>query len=54
MPQAVDRYFNTSDRDFAAVDRKKRRILKLYREDIRKHSGSYALKTESVYDEIPS
>lgn len=54
MPQAVDRYFNTSDRDFAAVDREKRRILKLYREDIRKHSGNYALKTESVYDEIPS
>ena len=54
MPQAVDRYFNTSDRDFKAVDREKRRILTLYREDIRKHSGSYALKTEAVFDEIPS
>lgn len=54
MPQAVDEYFNKSDRDFAAVDREKRRILSLYREDIRKHSGGYAIKTESVFDEIPS
>ncbi len=54
MPQAVDEYFNKSDRDFAAVDMEKRRILALYREDIRKHSGSYAIKTESVFDEIPS
>ncbi len=54
MPQAVDRYFNKSDRDLALVDSEKRRILKLYREDIRKHSGKYAIKTESVFDEIPS
>ncbi len=54
MPQAVDEYFNRSDRDFTAVDREKRRILALYREDIRKHSGSYKIKTESVFDEIPS
>ena len=54
MPQAVDEYFNKSDRDFTAVDREKRRILALYREDIRKHSGSYKIKTESVFDEIPS
>lgn len=54
MPQAVDEYFNKSDRDFAAVDREKRRILSLYREDIRKHSGGYAIKAESVFDEIPS
>lgn len=54
MPQTVDRYFNKSDRDFTQVDREKRRILKLYREDIRKNSGKYALKTESVFDEIPS
>ncbi len=54
MPQAVDEYFNKSDRDFAAVDMEKRRILALYREDIRKHSGRYAIKTESVFDEIPS
>ncbi len=54
MPQAVDSYFNRSDRDFQLVDREKRRILKLYREDIRKHSGRYAIKTEAVFDEIPS
>lgn len=54
MPQAVDTYFNKTDKDFSAVDREKRRILKLYREDIRKHSGKYAMKTEAVFDEIPS
>lgn len=54
MPQAVDTYFNQSDHDFNEVDRVKRRILSLYREDIRKHSGKYAMKTEAVFDEIPS
>ncbi len=54
MPQAVDAYFNKTERDFSSVDRVKRRILKLYREDIRKHSGNYAIKTEAVFDEIPS
>lgn len=54
MPQAVDRYFNKSDHDLALVDKEKRRILKLYRDDIRKHSGKYAIKIESVFDEIPS
>ncbi len=54
MPQAVDAYFNKTERDFSSVDSVKRRILKLYRQDIRKHSGNYALKTEAVFDEIPS
>ncbi len=54
MPQAVDAYFNKTEKDFSSVDRVKRRILKLYREDIRKHSGNYAIKTEAVFDEIPS
>ncbi len=54
MPQAVNTYFNKSDMDFASVDKEKRRILKLYREDIRKHSGRYAIKAESIFDEIPS
>ncbi len=54
MPQAVDTYFNKTEKDFDAVDREKRRILKLYREDIRTHSGKYAIKTEAAFDEIPS
>lgn len=29
-------------------------ILSLYSEDIKKHSGKYSLKVESIFDEIPS
>lgn len=52
MPQAVCAFVESSD--FEKADRIKRRILKLYREDIRKYAGSYAMKVEAVYDEIPS
>lgn len=52
MPQAVRAF--AENPDFEKVDRIKRRILKLYREDIRKHAGSYAMKVEAIYDEIPS
>ena len=52
MPQAVERYAQT--RDFESVDTVKRRILKLYREDIRKHAGRDALKVEAIFDELPS
>ena len=52
MPQAVNEYIET--KDFSAVDRVKRRILKLYRDDIRKHAGGNALRVESIFDEIPS
>ena len=49
--QAVAEFVGTND--LSAVDRTKRRILKLYREDIRKHAGRYALKTTLVWDGIP-
>jgi predicted AAA+ superfamily ATPase len=52
MPQAVSEYMDTHD--FEAVDRVKRRILKLYRDDIRKHAGGNALRVEAIFDEIPS
>ena len=52
MPQAVKAY--AQDRDFERTDRAKRRILKLYREDIRKHAGKDALRVESIFDELPS
>ncbi|MCI8380889.1 MAG: ATP-binding protein [Lachnospiraceae bacterium] len=52
MPQAVSAFAESPD--FERVDRIKRRILKLYREDIRKHAGGYAMKVEAIYDEIPS
>ena len=48
MPQAVAEFVKSSN--LGRVDAVKRRILKLYREDIRKHAGKYALKTELVFD----
>ena len=51
MPQAVAKWVVTGD--LKQVDAAKRRILALYREDIRKHAGKYALKAEGVFDEIP-
>lgn len=52
MPQAVSAFAETSDLE--KVDRIKRRILKLYRDDIRKHAKGYEMKVEAIYDEIPS
>jgi len=52
MPQAVSSFAETHD--LGRVDRTKRRILKLYREDIAKHAGRSALKTKLVFDGIPS
>ncbi len=50
MPQAVAEFVKSAD--LGKVDAVKRRILKLYREDIRKHAGRYALKTEQVFDSL--
>lgn len=50
MPQAVAEFVQSSN--LGRVDAVKRRILKLYREDIQKHAGKYALKTELVFDGI--
>lgn len=52
MPQAVAVF--VKNHDFDEVDRVKRRILKLYREDIRKHARGYEMKVEAIYDELPS
>ena len=52
MPQAVAKFVKTND--FDEVDKVKRRILKLYREDIRKHAKGYEMKVEAIYDELPS
>jgi len=51
MPQAVKEY--SESRDLEKADRIKRRILQLYRDDIRKHADEY-LKVEAIFDEIPS
>ena len=52
MPQAVEMYANT--RDFEKVDKIKRNILNLYREDIRKYSEDLNLKVEKIFDTISS
>ena len=52
MPQAVVAFVETQD--FNAVDKAKRLILKLYREDIRKHAKGYEMKVEAIFDELPS
>ena len=52
MPQSVNTYREA--RDFDEVDKVKRRILKLYREDIRKHTEGNSMRVESIFDEIPS
>ena len=52
MPQAVKAFVETSD--FDAVDRAKRRILNLYRDDIRKHAKGYEMKVEAIFDVLPS
>lgn len=52
MPQAVKAYAESVD--FDEVDAVKRRILNLYRDDIRKHAKGYEMRVEAIYDEIPS
>nr|AGS51644.1 putative ATPase (AAA+ superfamily) [uncultured bacterium contig00017] len=51
MPQAVLEYVKT--RDFKAVDAVKRRILKLYRDDVSKFAKGYEDKVFAVFDGIP-
>ena len=52
MPQAVVEFIRTND--LMSVDRVKRQIIKLYREDIQKHAGKYSLKTMLLWDGIPA
>ena len=50
MPQAVSAYIKTHD--FGKVDRVKRTILKLYREDIAKHGGTNKLRITRIFDNL--
>ncbi len=52
MPQAVTKY--VENHDFEAVDSVKRDILRLYRDDIMKHSEGNSLDVEAIFDEIPA
>lgn len=51
MPQVVAAY--ESRKDFGDADRAKRRILKLYGEDIGKYAGSDRSRVEAVFQGIP-
>lgn len=51
MPQSVLAY--REGRDFAASDEAKRRILKLYRDDVSKFASGYEEKVYAVFDGIP-
>lgn len=51
MPQAVEKFVETGDLN--AVDRIKRRIIELYRNDIRKYADGEETKVTAIFDEIP-
>lgn len=51
MPQSVLAYLN--GKDFEAADVAKRRILKLYRDDVVKFAAGYEDKVFAVFDNIP-
>ena len=52
MPQAVAEYVNSGNID--RVERIKRTILKLYREDIAKYAENYVAEATAVFNAIPS
>lgn len=52
MPQAVQKYAETHD--FELVDRQKRIILNLYRNDIQQYADGQETKVVQIFDEIPS
>ena len=52
MPQAVLEFLETND--YTRVDRIKRDILRLYRNDIAKYAKGYESKVLRIYDDIPS
>ena len=52
MPQSVLAYID--GKNFAASDEVKRRILRLYREDVSKFAAGYEKKVYAVFDGIPA
>ena len=51
MPQSILAYQN--GKDFGASDEAKRRILRLYRDDVSKFAAGYEEKVYAVFDGIP-
>lgn len=52
MPQAILKYIETHD--FEEVDRVKRSILKVYKNDISKYASNVEHKVKSIFDELPA
>ena len=52
MPQAVEVYRKT--KNFEDVDRIKKRILTLYRQDVTKYAKGYEAKVLAIFDELPA
>lgn len=51
MPQAVQTYVDT--RDFDKVDERKRDVLSIYRNDIRKYADNQETKVAAIFEELP-
>jgi uncharacterized protein len=51
MPQAVQTYIET--KDFDKVDGRKRDILSIYRNDIRKYADNQETKVAAIFEEVP-
>ena len=52
MPQAILKYIETHD--FEEVDRVKRSILQVYKNDIAKYASNVEHKVKSIFDELPT
>ncbi len=52
MPQSIVAYVE-NNRDFSKSDKEKRKILDLYRDDIRKASKRYNSKVSAIFENIP-
>ena len=52
MPQAIMKYIETHD--FEEVDRIKRSILQVYKNDIAKYASNVEHKVKSIFDELPA
>ena len=53
MPKALNAFIENS-KQYKECDKEKRRILKLYRDDILKIDSNYQTKVLTIYDRIPS
>ena len=52
MPQSILKYIETHD--FEEVDRMKRSILQVYKNDIAKYASNVEHKVKSIFDELPA